>query len=50
MSMVFPICKALEESIYNVFGGHLMSINFPSRKWEGYYAYSSMVGGKFAFL
>jgi hypothetical protein len=50
MSMVFPICKTFEEKIYNVFGRHLMSINLPPRKWEGYYAYSSMVGGKFAYL
>jgi hypothetical protein len=27
----------------SVFGGHLISINFPPRKWEEYYAYSSIV-------
>ncbi len=32
--------------ICSVFGGHLLSINFPHRKWEGYYAYSSIVGEK----
>jgi hypothetical protein len=27
-----------------------MSINFPSRNWEGYYAYSSRSGGKLCLL
>jgi hypothetical protein len=50
MSMVFPICKAFEENLYHIFGGHLMSINLLPRKWEEYYPYSSMVGGKFAYF
>jgi hypothetical protein len=29
----------------SVFGGHLISINFSPRKWEEYYAYSSIVRG-----
>jgi hypothetical protein len=29
------------EKICSVFGGHLISINFPPRKWEGHYAYCS---------
>jgi hypothetical protein len=33
------------KKICSVFGGHLKSINFPPKKWEGYYAYSSIVGG-----
>ncbi len=33
------------EKICIVFGGHLIFINFPLRKWEGYYAYSSIVAG-----
>jgi hypothetical protein len=35
--------KALEENLY--LEGTLISINFSPRKWEGYYAYSSIVGG-----
>jgi hypothetical protein len=26
------------EKIYNVCGGHFISMNFPLRNWEGYYA------------
>jgi hypothetical protein len=33
------------EKICSVFGRHLISINFLLRRWEGYYAYSSIVGG-----
>jgi hypothetical protein len=33
------------EKICSVFGGHLIFINFPPRKWEGYYASSSIVTG-----
>jgi hypothetical protein len=33
------------EKLYSVFGGHLIFLNFPPRKWEGYFAYSSAVGG-----
>jgi len=43
-NMTQPKQKALEK-ICSVFGGYLMSINFPPRKWEGYYAYYSIVGG-----
>jgi len=35
--------KALGE-ICSIFGGHVILINFPPRKWEGDYAYS-IVGG-----
>jgi hypothetical protein len=38
------------EKISSVFGGHLKSINFSPRKWEGYYAYSSRVGGELCLL
>jgi hypothetical protein len=27
------------EKICSVLGGHLISMNFPPRNWEGYYAY-----------
>jgi hypothetical protein len=30
----------------SVFGRHFISMNFIPRNWEGYYAYSSKVGGK----
>jgi hypothetical protein len=33
------------ETIYNVFGGHLITINFPPIKWKEHYAYSSIVAG-----
>jgi hypothetical protein len=33
-----------------VCGQHLTSINFPPRNWEGYYAYSSRMGGKLCLL
>jgi hypothetical protein len=38
------LIKHLEKNC-SVFGGHLISINFPPRNWERYYAYSSIVGG-----
>jgi len=38
------------EKICNVCGGHLIFMNFPPRNWEGYYAYSSRVGGKLCLL
>ncbi len=39
------------EKICSVFGGHLIiSINLPSTNWEGYYAYSSRIGGKLCLL
>jgi hypothetical protein len=38
------------EKICSVFGGHLISINFPPRNWEAYYAYSSRMGGKLCLL
>jgi hypothetical protein len=31
-------------------GRHLISINFPHKNWEGYYAYSSRMGGKLCLL
>ncbi len=38
------------QSTWNKFislcGGHLTSMNFSLRNWEGYYAYSKRVGGK----
>jgi hypothetical protein len=34
----------------NVCGGQLMSMNFPPRNWERYYAYSSRVEGKLCLL
>jgi hypothetical protein len=37
------------EKICSVCGGHLVSINL-SRNWEGYYAYSSRMGGKLCLL
>jgi hypothetical protein len=33
------------EKISNVFGRHLIAINFPPRKWKEHYAYSSIVAG-----
>jgi hypothetical protein len=30
--------------------GQLISMNFPPRNWERYYAYSSRVGGKLCLL
>ncbi len=38
------------EKISSVFGGHIKSINFSPREWEGYYAYSSRVGGELCLL
>jgi hypothetical protein len=35
------------QKICSVFGGHLIFINFPPKKWGGYYAYSSIVRGFF---
>jgi hypothetical protein len=34
------------EKICSVCGRHHISINFSRRNWEGYYAYSSRIGGK----
>jgi hypothetical protein len=31
--------------ICSVVGGHLIFIDFPPRRWQGYYAYSSIVVG-----
>jgi hypothetical protein len=38
------------EKICSVRGGHLTSMNFPLRNWEGYCAYSLRVGGKLCLL
>jgi hypothetical protein len=38
------------EKICSVFGGLLISIILHPRKWEGYYAYSPIVGGKLCLL
>jgi hypothetical protein len=38
------------EKICNLCGGYLISMNFLSRNWEGYYAYSSRVGGNLCLL
>jgi hypothetical protein len=38
------------EKICSVCGGHLISINLPPRNWEGYYTYSSRMGGKLCLL
>jgi hypothetical protein len=38
------------KKICSVCGGHLISMNFPPRNWEGYYAYSSRVGEKLCLL
>jgi hypothetical protein len=38
------------EKICSVCGGHLIFINLPPRNWEGYYAYSSRMGGKLCLL
>jgi hypothetical protein len=37
--------KTLGEKILSAFGGHVISINIISRKEEGYYVYSSRMGG-----
>jgi hypothetical protein len=34
------------EKICSVCGGHFISMNFPPRNWEGYYASSSKMGVK----
>jgi hypothetical protein len=34
------------KALFSVCGGHFISMNFPPRNWEGYYANSSRVGGK----
>jgi hypothetical protein len=39
-----------EEKFCSVSRGHLISMNFPLRNWEGYYAYSSSMGGKLCLL
>jgi hypothetical protein len=36
--------------ILNGYGGHHISMNFPLRDWDGYYAYSSRVGRKLCLL
>jgi hypothetical protein len=41
--------KAVGE-ICSLFRGHLIFINFPPQNWEGYYAYSSRIGGKLCLL
>ncbi len=38
------------EKFCSVCGGQLIFMNFPPRNWEGYYAYSSKVGGKLWLL
>jgi len=38
------------KKICSVCGGHIISMNFPPRNCEGYYAYSSRVGEKLCIL
>ncbi len=38
------------KKICNICEGHLTSINFPPRNWEGYHAYLSGLGGKLGLL
>jgi hypothetical protein len=38
------------KKISSVCGGHLISMIFPLRNWEGYYAYSSRMRGKLCLL
>jgi len=38
------------EKICSVCGGHLISMNFSPRNWEGYYIYSSRMGRKLCLL
>jgi hypothetical protein len=38
------------QNICSVCGEHLLSINFPPRNWDGYYAYSSRMGEKLCLL
>jgi hypothetical protein len=38
------------ENVCSVCGGHLISIIFPPRNWEGYYAYSSRMGRNICLL
>jgi hypothetical protein len=44
-----PSLKHLEK-ICSVFEGHIISINFPPRNWEGYYAYSSRLEENYVYL
>jgi hypothetical protein len=48
-SLRYVYIKHLEK-ICSVCGGHLVSMNFHPRNREGYYAYSSKVGGKLCLL
>ncbi len=41
--------KALGD-IFSGCGGHHISMNFPLKDWDGYYAYSSKVGRKLCLL
>jgi hypothetical protein len=43
------ICKAFEENLSCMWRAPSIH-EFPSKNWEGYYAYSSRVGGKFCLL
>jgi hypothetical protein len=45
-----PITVKHSRKICSVCGGHLISINFPPRNWEGYYAYLSRMGGNLCLL